>query len=410
MASPRRKRKKVIIKPRFYLFLAIFIAIIVWLAIALVRYFSPPIVKWGRLSTDQEISAIIVREEKILLATESGKFENVAAEGAYIEQGEEIALLYESDFEEEDLDTLIDVRQQIKNYQEENILKNVIHEDLEVLDTEITRLINEIADLVRAGKDRILPAKEHELNSLMEQRRVYLNENLHRDSTLETKFLREEVLIEKIEKSTIKIYAPDSGMISFFLDGLEGYLTKEKIESINIDDYLLYEDKILNYTTESNINVGSVVTADQPIYRIITPDHWFAIIKMPRSKNTLVKGRTCDITFENYGNAMSNVYVNDVKIYGKEAIIVLEFNTPIGPMASLRIVSGSLGRSNEGFVVPLEYITVNEGRNGIWVVKEDKSQAFIPINVVAQNYIEAVVEAGPDSAEQIKEGLKLVKP
>ena len=146
--------------------------------------------KWGRLSTDQEISAIIVREEKVLLSNDNGKFENVAAEGAYIEQGEEIALLYQSDFAEEDLDTLIDVRQLIKNYQEENILKNVIHEDLEVLDEQISGLIDEIAELVRAGKDRILPVKEHELKTLMEQRRVYLNDNLHRDSTLETRFLR----------------------------------------------------------------------------------------------------------------------------------------------------------------------------------------------------------------------------
>ena len=170
------------------------------------------------------------------------------------------------------------------------------------------------------------------------------------------------------------------------------------------------EDKILNYTTESNINVGSVVTIDQPIYRIIKPDHWFAVVKMPRSKNTLVKGGVCDITFENYGHVMSNVYVYDVRQYGKEVIIVLEFSSDIGPMASLRIVTGNLGRSNEGFVVPQEYLSQNEGRTGIWVIKEDKTQAFIPVNVIAENYIEAIVETAPDSAEQVQEGLKLIKP
>ena len=140
----------------------------------------------------------------------------LAAEGEYINQGDEVAMLYKSDFSEDDFDTLIDVRQQIKNYQEENILKNVIHEDLVNLDIDIELLINEISDLVRDGKDRALPVKEQDLRVLMEQRRVYLNENLHRDSTLEGFFQREEVLIDKIEKSITRLYAPGPGRHKFF--------------------------------------------------------------------------------------------------------------------------------------------------------------------------------------------------
>jgi len=405
-----RKRKRVMIKPRFYLFMVIFIAIIVWIAIAIFRFLSPPVIEWGRLSTDQEISAIIVRKENIIFSAENGKFENVAAEGAYIEQGEEVALLYKTEFSEDDFDTLIDVRQLIKNYQEENILKNVIHEDLEDLDEEIDFLITEISELVRSGEDRVLPAREHELRTLMEQRRTYLNDNLYKDATLDARFLREEVLVEKIAKSITKLYAPTPGVISFFLDGLEGYLTKETVESINIDDYLLIEDRILNFTTESNINVGSVVSAEQPIYRIIEPNHWYAIIKMPRSKNTLKKGETCDISFENYGHALSNIYVSDVRQYGKEVIVVLEFSIDIGPMASLRIVTGNIGRSNEGFKIPIDYLSQNGPQPGVWVIKEDKTQAFIPVNVIAENYLEAIVEQTADSTEQLKEGLKLTKP
>ena len=202
----------------------------------------------------------------------------------------------------------------------------------------------------------------------------------------------------------------DRGAISFFLDGMEAYLTKEKVESISIDDYLLIEDRILNYTTRSNINVGSVVAAEQPIYRIINPTHWYAIIKMSRSKNTLVKGGVCDITFENYGHVLSNVYVNDVRQNGKEVIIVLEFNSDIGPMASLRMVTGDIGRSSEGFKVPMDYLIQNGAQTGVWVLKEDKTDAFIPVNIIAQNYLEAIIEPQEGYAEQLKEGLKLKKP
>ncbi len=410
MTSGYRKNRKVILKPRFYLFIAIFVAIIVWLVVAVINFFAPPIVEWGKLSTDQEISAIIVRDEQIVYSPESGKFENIAAESNYIEQGDEVALLYSSEFSGEDLDTLIDVRQEIKNYQEENILKNVIHQDLDVLDTEIDRLITEIAELIRYGEVRALPAKEKELKTLMEQKRLYLNENLHEDATLSAKFLRESVLLEKIEKSITKLYSPAPGVISFFLDGLETNLTLEKVESINVDDYLLIEERILNSTIESNSNEGSLIVADQSIYRIINQNHWYAIIKIARSKNTLVKGGTCDITFENYGHTISNVYVYDVRQYGKEAVVVLEFNSDIGPMASLRIVTGTLGRSNEGYKIPIEYLTQNGPQSGIWIIKDDKSEVFIPVNVIAQDYFEAIVEQTADSIEQLEEGQKLKKP
>ena len=410
MASYKKNKKRIVIKPRFYLFMAIFAAVIIWVAVAVINFFAPPVVKWGKLSTDQEISAIIVRDEQLVYSEEYGKFDNVAGEGDAISQGQEVALLYKPEFSSDDLDTLIDVRQQIKNYQEENILKNVIHDSLLDIDGEIDRLINEIAELVRAGEDRVLSAKEHELRSLMEQKRLYMNDNLHKDGTLEARFFREEVLLEKIENNITHLYAPSDGIISFFLDGLETYLTLERIESINIDAYQLIEEKILNSTVESNINEGSIVTADQPIYRIISPNHWYAIIKIPRSKNTLVKGGTCDITFENYGHTLSNVYVSDVRSYGKEEVIVLEFGNDIGPMASLRIVTGTIGRSNEGFVIPIEYIAQSNVGPGVWVIKEDNTEAFIPVNIIAQNYMEAVVEQTAESTEQLKQGQKLKKP
>ena len=57
--------------------MAIFVAILVWAAVAIVNMVSPPVIEWGKLSTDQEISAIIVREETIVYSAENGKFENV---------------------------------------------------------------------------------------------------------------------------------------------------------------------------------------------------------------------------------------------------------------------------------------------------------------------------------------------
>ena len=97
------------------LFLVLFIALIVWLIVAAIQYFAPPIVEWGRLSTDQEVEAIIVRDEQVIVSGEYGKFESIAGESEYVEQGNEVAVLFNQNYSEADVDMLISVQQNIKN-------------------------------------------------------------------------------------------------------------------------------------------------------------------------------------------------------------------------------------------------------------------------------------------------------
>lgn len=409
MTSSSRKRN-IVIKPRFYFFLVLFIVLMIWIVTALVNYFQPPKIEWGRLSTDQEISAIIVRDEQVVNSTEYGKFESVAGESELVEQGNEVAIIYKNEFSESDVDKLISVQQDIKNYQEDYILKNVIHDDLIHIDDEIDRLIREISDLVREDKNRMLPSKEYELKKMMEKRRKYLNENLYIDSTLQQKFLTENTLRDKIQRSVVNLQAPSDGIISFFLDGMEAELTKERVEYIDTDKYTLIEDQLLNSSIESNINSNAMVATNDPVYRIVNPNHWYAMIKMPRNKNTLVKGGICDVTFESYKETISNVYVQDVRQYGREVIIVLEINSEIGPMTSLRMVKGNLGRSNEGFKVPLEVLAQQDGKIGIIIVKQDKSKIFVPVDILAQNNFEVVISIASGCTEQLTVGLELVKP
>ncbi len=410
MRADNKRRKRIILKPRFYFFLVLFIVLIIWLVTAVTRLFTPTIIEWGRLSTDQEISAIIIRDEQVVVSSEYGKFESIVGESEYVEQGNEIAILYKSGFSEDDVENLISVQQDIKNYQEESILKNIIHEDLIYIDEEIDRLINEISNLIRNSDDRALPAKERELKIVMERRRVYLNENLHIDSVLEKKFQLEKVLKEKILRDVINLQSPNTGIISFFLDNMENNLKIDIVEQIDIDDYTLIEDLLLNSSIQSNINNGAMVAKDQAIYRIINPNHWFAVIKLLRGQNTLVKGGTCDVTFDSYGQTLSNVYVLDVRQYGKEVIVVLEINSDIGSMTSLRIATGHIGWSNEGFIVPIDMLSSRDNKIGILVIKEDKTQVFIPVDILAQDYFEAIIAASAGSAEKLSVGLELVEP
>ena len=100
----------------------------------------------------------------------------------------------------------------------------------------------------------------------------------------------------------------------------------------------------------------------------------------------------------------------DVRQYGKEVIIVLELNYDIGSMTSLRMVTGHLGHSNEGFKVPNDVLVEVEGQIGIVVLNDDKTRVFVPIEINEQNHFEAVISVLSTSNESLYTGQILVKP
>jgi hypothetical protein len=61
-------------------------------------------------------------------------------------------------------------------------------------------------------------------------------------------------------------------------------------------------------------------------------------------------------------------------------------------------------------VIPIECLTQNGAQPGVWIINADKSETFVPVNVMAQNYIEAIVEPIAETQLVLEEGMKLKKP
>jgi len=399
--------RKTTFAPRFFVFIAIGASIIGWIIYGVFQSISPPKVEWGNLNSSFSAEAVIVRNEQLVTSTNYGTLECLTAEGQYVYEGTAVAKLYLSDYSENDIESLISVQQDIKDYQTSNILKNINYPDLKEINDEIDTLIDEISQLAMEDRNREIPAKDSQLKVLLEQRRRYMNENLPSDTTLDKYLQQEEVWIDKIDNSIITMHSPSDGIVSFFLDGMETYLNYSFLQDMSNNEYQNMKKIISDSYSNSNLGMDSKININQSVYRIVEPNLWYAVMKVPRSKNTLVSGQSYMVNFDGYEHGYVNGYVDFLVDAGRDVIVVMRFTEDIGTMATLRMATCNFGETSEGYKVGREYIVYIDGVYGIYV--RDGGRNFIPVNVLAQDNTHVIISTA-DKEDPVKIGQRLVKP
>lgn len=405
--SNNNNARKTTFAPRFFVFAAIGLSIIGWLIYGIYQSISPPKVEWGSLNSSFNAEAVIIRNEQIVTSTNYGTLECLTAEGTFVYEGTAVAELYLSDFSENDIESLIAKQQEIKNYQTSNILKNIVYDDLEKINDDIDRLIEEVSVLAMEERFREIPEKDSELKVLMEQRRRYMNENLSSDSELDKKFQQEEVLLEKITDSITTMYSPSDGIVSFFLDGMETYLNYSFLQGMSNNEYESMKKIIDDSYNNTSLGMDSKININQAVYRVVEPNLWYAVMKISRSQNTLVSGQSYSVNFDGYEGGYVNGYVEFLVDAGRDVIVVMQFTEDIGTMATLRTVTCNFGDTAEGYKVPREYIEYVDGVYGINVI--DGGRKFIPIYVIAQDNTHVIISSA-DEENPLIIGQRLVRP
>lgn len=158
------------VKPRFYLILVALLGLSVWLFLYLLGAFSEPKVEWGKLEADQTFTAIVLRDEQLITATEYSKLSCLAAEGQKVAKDTDIAMLYLSGYSGTDIENLEKLRNTIKDYQENNVLKSIVNKGLEDYNSNINDKMGEISAKAISRQTQDLAVAEADLRALMQGR------------------------------------------------------------------------------------------------------------------------------------------------------------------------------------------------------------------------------------------------
>ncbi|MFV0518902.1 MAG: HlyD family efflux transporter periplasmic adaptor subunit [Lachnospirales bacterium] len=303
--QPRRREKKIIEKTSFIVSLMIILAFLVWIATSVFRGMTSEQlatidITLGSVSTPKEYDGLIVRDEVVYKATDTGELQYAVIEGDRVAKNGVVAYITDDTSE--------------MYYSE--AMSQLQNEDLTV---------KSLLENYNGNKEYIL-----NLNASIKNKIDNRNYNTFSDfyalidSVEYTVDLRNSYLLsgsenfdltsydENIEKSKISQYASESGIVSYNIDGYESKYT--------VDDFsnIVESDTKLEDTNTQNIFV--TIESGQDAFKVVESNIWDVVIFL---ENEYIEENKLDV------NKSKTIYVHNGYEY-KELPSVITYIESVG--------------------------------------------------------------------------------
>jgi hypothetical protein len=226
------------------------------------------------------------------------------------------------------------------------------------------------------------------------------------DTTLQRMYDLETTLESKIDQTRKSVAAPSDGLVSYYLDGYENVLTVNGLNNMTPNTVKKLRDQILKGAQP--FKSADIVAANQPIFRIVNPAKWYAVVVMGSRENQFIEGMNVDVTFDGLPKTVTTK-VDKVLTEGGTSLAVLEVPEGVQNIISLRLITGHLGQDIEGFRVPLNMITTEGGKSYIAIQGTGANVNRIQVDVLGRDNRYAIINETSGSGD-LKTGLPLVKP
>lgn len=388
--SPKggKRKRRFRIKKRFFVFLALFLALVVLVCVGISALFRRLFagyytVSYGMIESTNKAPALLLRDETVVRSEGYGTVEYVAADFAGVAAGDSVLNFYSSGYTKDIQSELAQVDNRIEQQQANSLasaLSGIVDEELLRFDDKIAEKSKQIRSALPDGD---LNALYGELKTLLGEKQAYLEQTstAQADTLLTQLYATRSQLLGRIQGWKSAYTAPSNGRVSYSFDGFEPYLTTEVLPLLTAQNV---RDLIGNRDPEQPAELRS----QQNLYRIVDPNHWYAMILTADTDWTIGVGEKCALYFEGYEDLSYQAVVQSISGSQTELMVVLEMNEDIGPLINARKLTAVIGGRVEGIRVPLSSIATNGGQQGVYLYE---TGAFIPVRVIGHDSRYALV-------------------
>ncbi len=373
---PVRQEKKRMSVPQIML-IVLALAFVVWYLItSLAPEVSPYAqITAGVIGARYTGDCLIVRDETPYDEEGVSRVEYLAEEGTYVTLGDEICKVYNNGFRTQELDTLQDFRDQIKDYQVK-LLKAEINTDssMEKLESEVMTRAREVRELIGGARGN-MNNQEALLAAAINARQNRLREKYSEDQRMIRLYDDEQGQLQKISSWTKKDTAPKEGLISFYSDGYEYDLTIH-----NYDKYTPGQVRAM-INGQKPPSSGTDSKGKAVVYRLVRDGHWVVLMLIKDSNWNPVEGAVYELKLEYFKDTMVQARVISFTRTGGELEVRLDVQAPVQPVLYIRTCSGVLGDNVTSLTVPKKAIYTQDNMPGV-VVIDGEYPFFIPVNIV----------------------------
>ncbi|MBQ9942715.1 MAG: hypothetical protein IJP03_06895 [Christensenellaceae bacterium] len=338
----------------------------------------------GNLTFEMSVDGVIIRKETLYKSENYGKVEFIAEEGQAVTEGSPIATVYSWNYNDDDYQALKVLQDTIMDYQQDNILKDVINKDLNKLNQAIEEKTRQIRAAVKGEDQSDLLRLERELQSLMDERTAFLRESVTEDAQLTAFYAQEAALKAKIEEWQETTLAKESGVVSFYFDGTEQLLQPANLKKLtvqNISDIL--QGKTF-YKSETAVE-------GRPFYRVVDPNEWYVIVICDEEVDEFYNGMAFNVKFGDEKDVSYTASISDHREDSGKHSYTFTFKEPIGDLLQSRQVEMNISATYVGVQVPESALKEEDGKIGVYH-KEGEEKIFEQVTVLIKKDGYAIVQ------------------
>ena len=385
------------IKFRFFVFLVLLLSIVFCIYTFLAKKESPiassyAAVDYGEVRMTVRSPAIIVREESLYTAPSYGKAVPLAANGAAVQKDQPVAVLYKESYDPDKEGQLYTVQEKITQYQQDQLPGQVLDGDVEKLKTDSNTLVLSVQEMIRKNDWDSMAQKENQLRTLLAQKQKLLDLRTKPDSYLKGLYNEEADIRKQMKAWTVSVQAPESGLISFQLDGYENILGIDTADQLTKEDFM----QILEQPSpEEKDKKGKEAKAKQPFFRMVDPhNNWYAVVPCGDKDIYFNEGEEIQVSLE--GEDPLSAKIRQVHRENENFFFTMEFSGGVEKVMNKRILPIQVQKSAEGLCVPEKALKYHDGKRGVFL-KNGSENLFIEVTVRALSDGQAVVESVSDN-------------
>ena len=385
----RRKR----VTGRFFLFLlALLVIAFLILRPRLFPSSKETVIMMANADQRQTVDCVIIRDESVTLSESTARVEYIAAEDSLVTEGTTVANLYATGYSESLLNALETTRKKIQDYHKQ-LLANIVDSQLQELDQKVNRKAIEFKNLITRQTIGNLKTVASQLETEMVRRQEYLRQNKRGDSKLTKLYDEENTRLASIQSWRTVSNADRDGVVSFYIDGYETYLTPSALNTLSIAQVrsVLAGERLEN--TRKTLSDG--------IYRIVDQDRWYvAVLYAGNTWTPMVGQDNYYIQMEGFDDLSYTASVHSVQKENDTTLAIFEVRDPVGPLIYKRTGKAQFSITLTGLSVRVEALYNENGQMGVWV-SDVPGGTFVPVEVLSTDGTIAMIQPMVEGALQL---------
>lgn len=379
----RLKKKYVVRRLAVAVVAIVLICIVIALIIRLSGYQAQ--MSYDEMDVHSFHNAVIIRDEKVYTGVKYSRADYLVPEASEVEEGTHIMNLYKQGYSDSMNILIQQLSMEIYEAQMEQ-LGDVKDNTLVGYNEAIDAIRMRIANAALNESEDSINELEQQLTQKMDERRDYLKSILQPTEKLKNLYDREEQARRDMQTWQIDVESESSGIVSFYSDGYENAINKDKLDIISAP--------ILSNALKKKSAVAWMAENETFTYRIINSDEWYcAFLTDVKDSFRLARDEAYNVVIDGYGSYEAKAL--KCVISGDKVINILQINDEPGELKYVRNVSIEISASFAG--VKVNNTAVINDENGQFIdVMSGGNKTRTPVEVLAVSGDYAIVKSLSD--------------